>query len=539
MKDLKRGRRVLLPWLLLLAVIAAPLSVLAEGGELEATLAADAYVRDTEIVLLNRNDGHVVIRDYAVGPNMQDLSGKYDQWGGPYNLLAAGDFNGDGTREIVVAGGRGVEVTGPNLNTFDPIVPSGSTAVPNLAANIDPFNWTMLQAGDVDGDGRDEIVAVRETNEPNNVTARVVCYQLEGNVWGEKWSLPTGGAFRDMTLGDFDNDNKTDIGFTRDFRYVLILDGDNPNVEHFSAQIGGTGDWNKILIGDVNADNSRDLVLLRNSQAISGNFPAAVLAIHPTTNNAWTDIFGWGFGDPPEDIALGDWNGDGKPEILAVNTGNFAKTYILNPRMNDTAKNNTEGEIWIGDNEWAPNLVTGDPNGDNRAEFMLIHTKAITNFPDFFLRIWGFHDQGGYADDANNYPFWNNFIASNLDGTGVSLNPTMQVPSTVTLFYETGTSTGTTESIRVRNTSSGSFTWTASVVTGAPWLTMTGSPGTAEGLLTFAVNAGSPPAAGSQAQVRIVAGASGMSVNNGDQTITVNVVVVPQLQSVLLPVTFH
>lgn len=534
-----RGRALVLYCLLILALAAVPAAAWAQEGATEAQLVPDAYVRDHEVILINRNDGRIVIRDYAVGPGMRDLSGKYDQWGGPYHQVAAGDYNGDGTKEIVAIGGRGVTVPGPVLNVFDPVVPSVSTAVPNPSINVNPYDWILLGTGDVDGDGRDEIVAVRTANEPGNIFARVQCYELEGGAWREKWSLPTGGAFRSMTLGDFNGNGKADILFTRDFRCVLVLDGENPAFEHFSAQIGGIGEWDKILIGDVTGDNSRDLILLRRIQAQSGNYPSAVYAIHPTGFNTWNDIFGWGFGDPPEDIQLLDWNGDGRLEIAAMNTGDLARIYILNPRMNNTERNNTEVEMWIGDREWGPNLEVGDPNGDGRSELMMIHTGVVPNFPNYFLRILNFHEQGGYADDTTHYPYWDNFTSANLDGTGISINPTMRVPSTVTLFYETSTSTGTQETIRVANISTGSFTWTASIVgAAAPWLRLSANTGTSDALLTFSIDPASPPASSASTTVRVLASASGVSVINGDQNITVNVVVVDQIHRRYLPLAF-
>ncbi|MGI6208076.1 MAG: FG-GAP-like repeat-containing protein [Anaerolineae bacterium] len=535
-----RGRSLVLYCFLILALAGVPATAWAQESTAEAQLVPDAHVRDEEVILINRNDGQIVIRDYAVGPNQRDLSGKYSQWGGPYHMVATGDFNGDGTREIVVTGGRGVDTPGPILNVFDPVVPGGSFAVPNPSINVNPYDWTHLGTADVDGDGRDEIVAIRTANEPGNILARVQCYELEGNQWREKWSLATGGGFRDMTLGDYNGDGRADVLFARDFRYVLVLDGQNPTIEYFSAQVGGIGEWNKIRMGDINGDNSRDLILLRDTQAQSGNFPSAVYTIHPTGFNTWTDIFGWGFGDPPEDIELLDYNGDGRLEIAAMNTGTFARIYILNPRLNSTENNNTEDEQWIGDREWGPNLVVGDPNGNGRPEFLLIHTAEGDSVPDYFLRILGFHDAGGYADDTTNFPFWYNLAVGNLDGSGITEAPVMRVPSTVTLFVESGSGATRQETIRVENTGTGSFTWTASIVgAAAPWLTLNPTSGTSDALLTFSVNAAAVPAGGASTTVRVLATASGVSVSNGQQNINVNVVVVDQVQRQYLPLTFQ
>lgn len=542
MKGHITGRTRLLYCLLIVVLAAVPTLVLAEEGETEAQLLPDAYTRDHEVVLINRTDGRVVIRDFAVGANMLDLSGKYDQWGGPYFNVATGDFNGDGTREIVATGGAGVTVPGPVLNIWDPVASTPAALVPNYTAAIpSPYYWALVAAADVDGDGRDEIVAVRTTDEVGNIKARVVCLELEGSSWREKWNLATGGAFRDMVLADFNGNGMADIIFARDYRYVLVLDGLNPNIEYFNVQVGGpsgVGEWDRIRMGDVTGDGIRDLVLMRSVQAVSGNFPAAVLIITPTTLSTYTDGFGWGFGDPPEDIQLVDFDSDGRLEIAAMNVGELARIYILNPRMNDMVNNNTMAELWIGDREWGPNLATGDVNGDGRYNFSMIHTTESDYLPDYFLRVLGFHEAGGYADDTTYFPYSYNFTTANLDGTGVSSNPTMSVPPMVTLYYETGTGTGTSETITVANLTTGSFNWSANKTTAAAWLKLEPTSGPSGTILTFSVDPSAPPVASTDAVVRVLASSSGVSVIDGDQYITVRVIVVNQLSRQYLPIAF-
>ncbi len=288
----------------------------------------------------------------------------------------------------------------------------------------------------------------------------------------------------------------------------------------------------------MNGDGLRDMVLLRPIQAAVANTPAAVIAITPTGLSTYSDIFAWGFGDPPEDIQLVDFDGDGRLEIAAMNTGNLARIYILNPRMNDTAKNNTMAELWIGDREWGPNLAVGDVNGDGRFNFSLVHTTESQYLPDYFLRVLAFHEAGGYADDTTYFPYSYNFVTANLDGAGVSTNPTMSVPPMVVLYYETGSATGTSETITVANLTTGSFTWTANKTTAAAWLKLEPTSGPSGTVLTFSIDAAAPPVASTEAVVRVLASSTGAPVIDGDQYITVRVVVVNQLYRQYLPLAF-
>jgi len=513
----------------------------AEGHAVSGQVAADAYKRDAEVVLINGNDGRIIIRDYAVGPNMVDLNGKYDAFGGPWYAVAAGDFDGDGIKELVAIGEGALGQPGPSLVTFDPVYYKlNGTGLTQLDVNVAPYQWLMVRCGDINGDGRDEIVALRSANEPGNINAHLVAYGFNPttNAWSTLWDLPNGGGFNDISLGDFNGDGKADIAAARVYNYLLVLDGSNPNNAFFDCKFGGLNPWTKIRIGDLDGNGSADLALLRPQQAVSGNFPATILATHPISLNSSNDIYGWGFGDPPKDIQLADMNGDGKLEIVADSTGTFAKIYTLNPRMGGT-NNDTETEMWIGDNEWQPNLGVGDVNGDGRPELMLVHNNGDK------LRIYGFSSNSPYLDETTYASYSDNFIAVNLDGQGVSKNAAMSVPPRVDLFVDLANGNRATEAlITVRNiTNVGSFTWTATNNPAAAWLTMSATSGNANDTFTLGVNtAALTMTAGTNAQTTVAVHATppaGQTVDNADQTIQVYVHVFAQLFQLDLPLAYR
>ncbi|MHB0877200.1 MAG: hypothetical protein ACYC5O_14275 [Anaerolineae bacterium] len=522
---LHRRRVVALSALVVVALLTLPVISLAQGDDLQSAV-ADAYVRDDEIVLINRNDGHIVIRDYAAGANMASLAGKYDSWGGPYYDVAAGDFNGDGTREIVAIGGATVGNPGSVMHTFDPVKAPTESTLPSVARNVSPYVYNMVGTGDIDGDARDEIIAVRTHSDPTNstISAMIECWEFT-TTWVMRWSKASSGGFYDMAIGDMDNDDKADIGFVRVGNKVLVIDGENPNTDLFDLTFSGPlQEWNRLEIADVNGDNSEDLTLLRPQQSVSGNFPATVLSIHPTGVNTYTDIYGWGFGTVPGDLNVGDTNGDGKNEIAVTRVSNFAKYHILNPRI--TTNNATEAEVWIGDSLWATNFELGDTNGDGIDQVLLMHKDGT------LIRLYAHRPgQAEFDDDASGGPYWSNFVAANLDGSGVVTGPTMVVPSSVTLFYVGGT-TASQATIKVGNAGSDSFTWTLTEST--DWLTTSVTTGTANDTVTLSINTAALPAGNVSATVNVV-GTGSTTVTNGNQNITVKLVQVPALLSRFLP----
>lgn len=523
----KRCMRVVaLVGLVALVLSALPVVGLAEGESLDIVDQA-AYQYDDEIVLISRTDGYIVIRDYATGPSMAGLGGKYTQWGGPYYDLAAGDFNGDGTKEIVAIGGAAIGSQGPVMHTFDPVQTLSESALPSVARNVSPYVWFMVGTGDIDGDSRDEIIAVRTHTSGTNptISAMIECWELSGNSWVQRWAIESSGGFYDMAIGDLDSDGKADIGFVRLGKKVVVIDGENPSTDIFDYTFSGPlADWNGISIADVNGDKSNDLLLLRPQFSVSGNSPAAVLAIHPTGVNSYTDIYGWGFGAWPESMEVGDTNGDGVAEIAVHRAAYPARYEILNARL--ATNNGIESERALDSDVWNTRFVLADTNGDQLKQPVLMY--GLTD--GAFLRIFDHRTGVTYDDDGTFGPYWDNFIAANLDGAGVTTGPTLSVPGQVTLYRVGSTSIGA--NVRINNITSGTFTWTLTETT--DWLTVSATSGNADDTVVFGINDAALPGSTVTTTVRVVA-TGAQTVTNPDQTFVVRLVVVPDLVSKFLP----
>ncbi len=229
---------------------------------------------------------------------------------GPVSL-AVGDFNGDGIPDLATAD--------YSSNSVTVLLGNGSGGF--SAALGSPFpvgtNPESVAVGDFNGDGIPDLATANYAS--NNVTL------LLGNGLGGFSAAPespffVGSTPASMAVGDFNGDGLPDLATASlsDDRVTVLLGNGSGS---FSAAAGspfavGIGPLS-LAVGDFNGDGIQDLatadfasnnvtVLLGNA---SGSFSAA-------TGSPFA------VGASPAYVAVGDFNGDGRTDLVAATDGN-------------------------------------------------------------------------------------------------------------------------------------------------------------------------------------------------------------------------
>ena len=383
--------------------------------------------------------------------------------GGPSYLTVA-DFNGDGHADVVVAN------TGSNTVGVLPGKGDGTFGAPVVTSVA--CNPTWAAAGDFNGDGHEDLVVVASACGPNVDI-------LLGNGDGT-FTTKTTFTFtspQTVSVGDFNGDGKLDIAVVTqgspDTVLILLGNGDGTFKTPISVSLGASVRAYQAVVADFNKDGHLDLAISENNGGegflvllgkgdgtflAPSSFPIPAqgfgLAVGDLNNDGIPDLavttpfdagvnifLGDGTGkftpvnNPgtgtlptvagfvpgifagPSSVAIGDFNGDGKQDVIVALEGIGALAVL--PGNGD----GTLGTPLLY--ATAPNIAAvaiGDFNGDGKLDWV----AATSNPVDSVSMALGRGDGTFQAErifTADNAPVWFAFADFNGDGVQDMLVP--------------------------------------------------------------------------------------------------------------------
>jgi hypothetical protein len=270
--------------------------------------------------------------------------------------VVIGDLNGDGKPELATANAR------YETNTVSVLANRGDgsfKAKRDYATGPGPLSVAF---GDLNGDGKPELATANVSGNSISVFAN----RGDGS-FQSKLEYATGSGPFSVAIGDLNGDGKPDLA-TANANYggagtvsVLLNRGDGS----FGAKVDyATGHFPvSIAIGDLNGDGKPELVTA-NGDANS----VSVLL------NSGDGSFQPNLDDPtgtPVSVAIGDLNGDGKPDLATANIGANSISLLLN-----SGDGSFQAKRDYATARGPDSVAIGDLNGDGKPELVTANADA-------------------------------------------------------------------------------------------------------------------------------------------------------------------
>jgi Bacterial Ig-like domain (group 3)/FG-GAP-like repeat len=315
---------------------------------------------------------------------------------GPASLVA-GDFNGDGHIDLVTAdfyGDSAALLLGNGDGTFQARIDYGVTEQP-----------VSLAVGDFNGDGKPDLATADQYGGGVSV--------LLGNGDGSfhKFTHYDSG-FQPVSVvaADFNGDGKTDLATANiDGDSVSIFFGNGDGTLQPHVDYGVVQSPSALAVGDFNGDGKPDLVVVGNGG------PGSVQLLTNNGDGTFLPVFNLGLsgsavvaadfsGDSIDDLAIdtnsvvnilvafqflasygtgvtalaaGDFNGDGKSDLVFVNGGNNQTISVLMGNGNGTFQPPVDYPTAV----FPGRVAVGDFDGDGKPDIAVTGANILVTAP--------------------------------------------------------------------------------------------------------------------------------------------------------------
>ncbi len=328
-------------------------------GDLDADGKPDVAIAnhwDKQVGILTRN---------AAGTGWDGPASAGSFTNGPY-AVAIGDLNADGKPDLAMTN-AGNTLADSTMSVIMRNAAGTGWDAPEILGQTG-FIPTDLAIGDITGDGKPDLVSA----DASAGTVTVIARNAAGNGWSAPVTSGAGNGTHSVAIGDLDGDGKLD---------VALPSANEAKVTVLTRNAAGTG-WNagvdlsvgvfpaSVAIADLNGDGKPDLatadtnsnqvsVIMRNG-AGTGWVAAAPVA---TT------------GSGPYGLAIGDLNGDGKPDLATSNINSNDVSVITR----NAAGTGWDAAVTAGPVGADPrSLAIGDVTGDGRPDIVTVNLDDNT-----------------------------------------------------------------------------------------------------------------------------------------------------------------
>lgn len=340
-----------------------------------------------DVIVANQGSAtvSVLLNTTAPGETLLSFAPKEDisTGTGPISVAVA-DLNGDGKGDLAVANYNSASVS-LLLNTTTP-----GAATPTFAAKQDFTTSSLPKSvaiGDINIDGKPDLAVAYGTVSGgvsvlmNTTVSGSTTFSFATHVdFTVHFNYPMPTC---VSMADFNNDGKPDLGVSCQGSGQLwaLVNTTEPGAatpEFGTNAVMQMPSGYGVVATDLNCDGRPDLATVTTGDYLSVfvNTTSAGLvgaSFYPGMNG-----IGFSTGSSPWALAAGDFNADGRPDLVVVNSGSDSVSVFLNTTESGNAAVSMAAKQDFTSGSNPVSVSRGDINGDGRPDLVEVNYSSST-----------------------------------------------------------------------------------------------------------------------------------------------------------------
>ena len=306
------------------------------------------------------------------GINSGSFAGKVDLASGtsPQNV-EIGDLDGDGLLDMAVVN---------NVSNTVSVYHNTSSGSISFATKVDFTTGTSpakVAIGDLDGDGKPDLVVtnnggttisiLRNTSVSGTITTGSFATKVDVTLNSQPWGVG---------IGDLDGDGVPDVAVTNygSDNVSVLRNTSSPGSLSFATKVDFATDTAplSIVLSDLDGDGKLDM-------ATSNNSGASISTLRNTGSSGTVSFAAktdYAVGTSPRELRVGDFDGDGKPDLVVANLGPDNVSLLHNTGASGTISFAAKVDFSVGSNPRG--LAVADLDGDRRPEVVVGNNGSTT-----------------------------------------------------------------------------------------------------------------------------------------------------------------